>query len=159
MRSLPLLRTRGGISQGTPCRRRASCSSPHTRRYFLPKVEKIKCINLFSAHAEVFPEYGNQFDAWGALLRTRGGISSKMLHYATLFNSSPHTRRYFLRPCYLGRWFVLFSAHAEVFPIGRNWPSFARALLRTRGGISSYYTWLRPSSRSSPHTRRYFHDT
>ncbi|BAQ21108.1 hypothetical protein cgR_6046 [Corynebacterium glutamicum R] len=54
---------------------RVSGSSPHTRRYF----HAVACfggeLDLFSAHAEVFP-VTVPLPVWGlSLLRTRGGIS------------------------------------------------------------------------------------
>ncbi|BAQ21102.1 hypothetical protein cgR_6040 [Corynebacterium glutamicum R] len=94
-----------------------------------------------------------------ALLRTRGGISTIATHLLKHHISSPHTRRYFRRYLgFLGQG-LLFSAHAEVFPLYSKLDQMATALLRTRGGISSGRYSPGDDSRSSPHTRRYFRGT
>src|SRR5699024_4303808 len=133
---MALLRTRGGISRA-PIRWTIYCrSSPHTRRYFQRAPGRRRAMALFSAHAEVFPLFLMvRLDA-SSLLRTRGGISAG----ATVLNSSepssPHTRRYFLSCLVLWVTPILFSAHAEVFPLHGFTRWRKQPLLRTRGGIS-----------------------
>ena len=70
--------------------------------------------------------------------------------------SSPHTRRYFRGQGRVMSGFVLFSAHAEVFPPVSIESAASRALLRTRGGISWQVGTGNTLGTSSPHTRRYF---
>ena len=91
-----------------------------------------------------------------SLLRIRGGISEFFYISVAPAFSSPHTRRYFPSPGarYPGQ--LLFSAYAEVFPIRNLVPAQQRALLRIRGGISTYGQSLKVENYSSPHTRRYF---
>ena len=50
-----LLRARGGISYTDANNSHACFSSPHTRRYFPIKRPDLAPLQLFSAHAEVFP--------------------------------------------------------------------------------------------------------
>ena len=72
-------------------------------------------------------------------------------------SSSPHTRRYF-HDC--GRRHLtglLFSAHAEVFPLQPLAILTGHDLLRTRGGISRFHPMKHAGRISSPHTRRYFY--
>ena len=70
--------------------------------------------------------------------------------------SSPRTRRYFLRTAGMGYEQILFSAHAEVFPL-RSWGLITViALLRARGGISVLTGVWNGIKDSSPRTRRYF---
>src|SRR5699024_6467945 len=111
---------------------------------------------LFSAHAEVFPIIFCGDGHYVALLRTRGGISAG----ATVLNSSepssPHTRRYFLSCLVLWVTPILFSAHAEVFPLHGFTRCRKQPLLRTRGGISFTGVSRAFLTDSSPHTRRYF---
>ena len=154
--SLSLLRTRGGISFCLAPLMSAVISSPHTRRYFRLTQLIAKKLQLFSAHAEVFPSYPAHRQEAAALLRTRGGISDVLAWLSNGEISSPHTRRYFpVRPA--GRSVgSLFSAHAEVFPTPSSSTSTAKTLLRTRGGISYSYGGRVCGNRSSPHTRRYF---
>ena len=131
-------------------------SSPRTRRYFhhlkLRRISKI----LFSAHAEVFPNF-----PWAAtrglpLLRARGGIS-KVGHVGGVkVDSSPRTRRYFHRQDRSWLSDRLFSAHAEVFPHASFFQPAGYALLRARGGISNDEILAQHEKRSSPRTRRYF---
>ena len=131
-----LLRTRGGISLGGRDSAVFAYSSPHTRRYFRNHGGLDMAITLFSAHAEVFPDsYGVESTSY-TLLRTRGGISGPALVLSDEAPSSPHTRRYFR--CGIGNASkpLLFSAHAEVFPITSNQAPKRDSLLRTRGGIS-----------------------
>ncbi|KXU17036.1 hypothetical protein WM41_2275 [Corynebacterium simulans] len=52
-------------------------------------------MQLFSAHAEVFPIDGVQADLNAALLRARGGISQSTTVDRLSTSSSPRTRRYF----------------------------------------------------------------
>ncbi len=91
-----------------------------------------------------------------SLLRARGGISSPVPTGGCRIHSSPRTRRYFHRVPHLHRVTVLFSAHAEVFPIQRLDREVAEPLLRARGGISNSKTGSSPTPTSSPRTRRYF---
>ena len=90
-----LLRTRGGISTSGDRKGGVSISSPHTRRYFRCHYRRRDSERLFSAHAEVFPI--EVYAKWGtgALLRTRGGISTAPAARHHRGCSSPHTRRYF----------------------------------------------------------------
>ncbi|BAQ21109.1 hypothetical protein cgR_6047 [Corynebacterium glutamicum R] len=111
-----LLRTRGGISGKGEILIAREFSSPHTRRYFLLRISKQHSPKLFSAHAEVFPTHADTDEKQGTLLRTRGGISNILTAKTDDPGSSPHTRRYFLRPGRQTRPQALFSAHAEVFP-------------------------------------------
>ena len=90
------------------------------------------------------------------LLRTRGGISGAGSYCAGLGCSSPHTRRYFPYGAGRGLLHRLFSAHAEVFPIGEDMRADYGTLLRTRGGISKATPLTINPVNSSPHTRRYF---
>ena len=131
-------------------------SSPHTRRYFRRWYQNRLRVALFSAHAEVFP--GQCHSRWRgqSLLRTRGGISELNKALAELGTSSPHTRRYFRRRLLLCRAWLLFSAHAEVFPLRSRSRATTSTLLRTRGGISYWRGYARRLRHSSPHTRRYF---
>ncbi len=57
-------------------------------------------------------------------------------YYQEKLDSSPRTRRYFLRHADGGAWRELFSAHAEVFPSPVLIVATHAALLRARGGIS-----------------------
>ena len=136
-RRTPLLRTRGGISCAGGCGPTRRRSSPHTRRYFLVHPLQHSPSQLFSAHAEVFPNNQEIAIPEGTLLRTRGGISGLARRVNPETGSSPHTRRYFHcsveETCRGG----LFSAHAEVFPAPASLTQATRALLRTRGGIST----------------------
>ncbi|BAF53704.1 hypothetical protein cgR_0733 [Corynebacterium glutamicum R] len=91
---------------------------------------------LFSAHAEVFPLFGFDIITEEPLLRTRGGISILTEEQIQHIASSPHTRRYFPLVALVESRFILFSAHAEVFPVGGVGGVQVHPLLRTRGGIS-----------------------
>ena len=91
-------------------------SSPHTRRYFLSGLLGGGSTELFSAHAEVFPNPARYPTPTKALLRTRGGISLYITGTLWTTSSSPHTRRYFLISVNHYEPALLFSAHAEVFP-------------------------------------------
>ena len=152
----PLLRTRGGISHVLSNSCHCRSSSPHTRRYFRgrPCIARRAC--LFSAHAEVFPIPAFSKNSAAPLLRTRGGISHVLSNSCHCRSSSPHTRRYFHSGHELQAGFILFSAHAEVFPAYHSRLGIAPALLRTRGGISAFESQNKPYGPSSPHTRRYF---
>ena len=151
-----LLRTRGGISCSGLVTHEIKSSSPHTRRYFRgrPCIARRAC--LFSAHAEVFPIPAFSKNSAAPLLRTRGGISHVLSNSCHCRSSSPHTRRYFHSGHELQAGFILFSAHAEVFPAYHSRLGIAPALLRTRGGISAFESQNKPYGPSSPHTRRYF---
>ena len=132
---IALLRTRGGISAAIKAPYEKNLSSPHTRRYFPPWPVRLRCVALFSAHAEVFPPRLRQRGYCHPLLRTRGGISFP--HWQSLLH--PY-----------------FSAHAEVF-LGKAMPWIdGESLLRTRGGISHCGALRSIMPASSPHTRRYF---
>ena len=133
-------------------------SSPHTLRYFLVCVLFPKCQVLFSAHAEVFPTPLPSDSPRRTLLRTRGGISNIAETVRVAECSSPHTRRYFQLLSNMLAMRMLFSAHAEVFPVLAAVQRAALSLLRTRGGISDTDLGQSVTLPSSPHTRRYFHD-
>ena len=70
--------------------------------------------------------------------------------------SSPRTRRYFRGRIHPLPHQLLFSAHAEVFPLYPAAMLRARALLRARGGISLVCGPAHLPLNSSPRTRRYF---
>ncbi len=90
-----LLRARGGISVAAAATRRRAVSSPRTRRYFRWERYERDGLELFSAHAEVFPTGHRRCMTPEALLRARGGISASIWLDATFDISSPRTRRYF----------------------------------------------------------------
>ena len=73
-----------------------------------------------------------------------------------LLCSSPRTRRYFRRYPRRADADSLFSAHAEVFPIGARSTTRSATLLRARGGISIIDNEYISGYISSPRTRRYF---
>ncbi|HAT1548817.1 TPA: hypothetical protein I8X58_001906 [Corynebacterium striatum] len=151
-----LLRARGGISGGGKRSKHKINSSPRTRRYFLRQRLRAAGQRLFSAHAEVFPLTSGVYYYRLALLRARGGISIDHLKHYSNDDSSPRTRRYFHLPPVFTTTGLLFSAHAEVFPIPTAFTAAAPALLRARGGISlEKLPGLIPLD-SSPRTRRYF---
>ena len=131
-------------------------SSPRTRRYFHGPHGRRAHLRLFSAHAEVFPSTSPVGSAPAALLRARGGISVYDAGTPGECASSPRTRRYFR--CQVASQFCecLFSAHAEVFPIGTVVMDSEGPLLRARGGISLCGRVLELCRISSPRTRRYF---
>ena len=154
--SSSLLRARGGISAPPRNTLRTKISSPRTRRYFR-RVRVDDCEEqLFSAHAEVFPFHSFAPPIANTLLRARGGISID--HHLTAWRicSSPRTRRYFLLNRSARFANVLFSAHAEVFPIAVDGSDLSFALLRARGGISGEGAHPSRQRLSSPRTRRYF---
>ena len=117
-----LLRTRGGISRFHRHPSLQQRSSPHTRRYFPPPQPLQRAGALFSAHAEVFPRDVHSRTSPQTLLRTRGGISSAPCAADSARTSSPHTRRYFRKRPHRRLRHQLFSAHAEVFPVGSASP-------------------------------------
>ena len=121
-----LLRARGGISYQEQGGEFSPVSSPRTRRYFRGTPRHRPRYYLFSAHAEVFPHCLWLGSAKTALLRARGGISSKPPHKHPPCPSSPRTRRYFEGCEGLGALVELFSAHAEVFPSPHQWTVAAR---------------------------------
>ena len=90
-----LLRARGGISDGLDGAKAAMDSSPRTRRYFQIPCLAVVVVDLFSAHAEVFPSYETHAATTVSLLRARGGISDKAAPFTLSAYSSPRTRRYF----------------------------------------------------------------
>ena len=151
-----LLRARGGISPRVSASTAPAPSSPRTRRYFPHRHRGGAAAALFSAHAEVFPiRPGWSFDDL-TLLRARGGISIATSLRSGKAASSPRTRRYFLAGRIAKGVRILFSAHAEVFPLATMGECEARALLRARGGISTMSPKAVDSFGSSPRTRRYF---
>ena len=139
-----------------PSNNTPAISSPRTRRYFQVSAVSWVLINLFSAHAEVFPRWKISGWACSTLLRARGGISSMAVNINNAFVSSPRTRRYFQHGCKHQQCIRLFSAHAEVFPAAIASVACCWALLRARGGISLSRSSSSYSSFSSPRTRRYF---
>ena len=153
---LSLLRARGGISDFRDLMGNQQPSSPRTRRYFREACNEVMGGVLFSAHAEVFPGH-DQYECSGhALLRARGGISNKPRHYNEIPHSSPRTRRYFRGSHGATGAAMLFSAHAEVFPIRSCVVFVCCTLLRARGGISICPPYMKYELDSSPRTRRYF---
>ena len=58
--------------------------------------------------------------------------------------------------CGAAGWILLFSAHAEVFPVSSTLTRNAGSLLRARGGISEEVMDSMAAWSSSPRTRRYF---
>ena len=71
-------------------------------------------------------------------------------------HSSPHARRSFPRSCRVDRMSRLFSARAEVIPVGSAWRDRRGTLLRTRGGHSEVWEAAKAEADSSPHARRSF---
>ena len=90
-----LLRARGGISEKEWQVGLIVGSSPRTRRYFLNALADAGDLELFSAHAEVFPRAGLATRVGAPLLRARGGISTNHFGDGQHPDSSPRTRRYF----------------------------------------------------------------
>ena len=151
-----LLRARGGISHHDHPERPRHHSSPRTRRYFPVRQTHGYLHSLFSAHAEVFPSLVRRGARSPPLLRARGGISLLTRGDDGEGDSSPRTRRYFLRPGASPRRRRLFSAHAEVFPCRTYSTRSSPPLLRARGGISHVIPIEEAARISSPRTWRYF---
>ena len=151
-----LLRARGGISNVSWLQMERNVSSPRTRRYFPHHAAAGGHVELFSAHAEVFPCVVPPWNVGWALLRARGGISSPYGGSQTTESSSPRTRRYFRAVVWPHSLSLLFSAHAEVFPPASPPPKTGQSLLRARGGISCRDSDPERKKISSPRTRRYF---
>ena len=91
---------------------------------------------LFPALAGVFPGEG-------------GNVVSE-------YDSSPHSRGYFLRSHWRCRRKGLFPALAGVFPSVPVAAGKSYTLPRTRGGISKRKHAVKGSKNSSPHSRGYF---
>ena len=151
-----LPRARGGISRAGGEILRVNASSPRTRGYFQRHYYTDRPMNLFPAHAGVFPALAGLSVQWGPLPRARGGISASGGETFAVIVSSPRTRGYFQASGTHSRNTQLFPAHAGVFPCECDRHFCRPPLPRARGGISQIRIGDEPWETSSPRTRGYF---
>ena len=111
-----LPRARGGISRAGGEILRVNASSPRTRGYFQRHYYTDRPMNLFPAHAGVFPCECDRHFCRPPLPRARGGISQIRIGDEPWETSSPRTRGYFPREEPIEPNPSLFPAHAGVFP-------------------------------------------
>ncbi len=151
-----LPRSRGGVSNSSSLRLSQSGSSPLTRGCFQSNTRGATGLKIFPAHAGVFLSLKKFFDIVFHLPRSRGGVSEKQQHLRAMQPSSPLTRGCFLATMAKTRAYVIFPAHAGVFP--RRPPAFkCRAHLpRSRGGVSCVTACKAEKILSSPLTRGCF---
>ena len=90
-----LPRPRGGISVSIEAMPDEDGSSPPTRGYFHLQSERSASLQLFPAHAGVFPGFVIWASAGSTLPRPRGGISQVLALLNLTGGSSPPTRGYF----------------------------------------------------------------
>ena len=109
---------RRGVSDGIVAGDTLICFSLPTQRCFPQKTSREEAEKLFSAYAEVFPVPQVASCSYDTFLCLRRGVSS--VHFTADYykDFSLPTQRCFHRKSVRARSFFLFSAYAEVFPIG-----------------------------------------
>ena len=109
---------RRGVSDGIVAGDTLICFSLPTQRCFSQKTSREEAEKLFSAYAEVFPVPQVASCSYDTFLCLRRGVSS--VHFTADYykDFSLPTQRCFCQELRNGQCRILFSAYAEVFPIG-----------------------------------------
>ena len=111
-----LPRARGGVSDVDFSAVESGRSSPRTRGCFHKNVVNVKYIMVFPAHAGVFLHQDHVNINLKGLPRARGGVSCAVRLNDPYFQSSPRTRGCFFQSRIAHLFFLVFPAHAGVFP-------------------------------------------
>ena len=112
------LRASGGVSLRWHQGQLQLSFSPRKRRCFLKHRVCIKIVVVFSAQAEVFLFDDPVKEGAKSFLRASGGVSTAPTAAKAAAAFSPRKRRCFYGEHYKTELMAVFSAQAEVFPLG-----------------------------------------